>query len=173
MAGGQWVPKQALIDQIRRTMIDGGSGAFTILTDQRRSIMFRFSEGKLIHSHCRSRDVQDAIEVLAECTELKFSQSTAQPKEQQELISADAFLQALAPDELIAQPVANIPPPPAPMPKTKPLVELADSPVGVRSEAFSKRVAELEGGAAGAHEEVAPELEEENKPVKTDHRLFF
>lgn len=169
MAGGQWEPKQALIDQIRRTMINGESGMFTILTDNRRSIMFRFSEGRLIHSHCRSRDVNEAITALSECTELKFSYSSTQPKDQQEVIAADAFLQAIAPDELIGQPMADI----VTESKTRPLVERTDTPVADEpspSAAFNQRVAELENSG---DEAVPPEEPEEEKPAKTDHRLFF
>ena len=163
MAGGQWVPKSALIDQIRRTMIDGESGAFTILTDQKRSIMFRFSEGKLIHSHCRSRDVNEAITALNECNELKFRHSSIQPKDQPEIIAAEAFLQAVAPNEFVQTPLVE--------PKTRPLVEKKETPVAP-DEAFNQRVAELDNQPA--EDAVASEeSEEKSKPAEPEHRLFF
>lgn len=104
MASGQLVPKKVLIEQIRRTVIDGESGVFTVLTGKKRSIMLRFSEGKLIYSHCRSRNVEDAIAALNECDELKFSHSASQPKEQPELMTAEAFMLAISPDEVVDKP---------------------------------------------------------------------
>ena len=170
MAGGQWVPKSALIDEIRRTMIDGESGAFTILTDQKRSIMFRFSEGKLIHSHCRSRDVNEAITALRDCNELKFSHSSIKPKDQDEIIAAEAFLQAVSPNEFVQAPAADI----ITEPKTRPLVEKLDTatPAAASSGAFNQRVAELEDEPAEESVQTE-ETKEEIKPSEPEHRLFF
>ena len=163
MAGGQWEPKQALIDQIRRTMINGESCVFTILTDSRRSIMFRFSEGKLIHSHCRSRDVNEAINALSECAELKFSHSTTQPKDQAEVIAAEVFLQAIAPDEFI-QPAADI----VTEPRTRPLVEKREIPVVESSATLSRSSTEPDKSNAEAQQ-----AEDAEVKTETDHRLFF
>ncbi len=107
MTGGQTVPKKMLIEQIRRTVINGTSGFFTILTDKKRSIMFRFSEGKLIHSHCRGRKVEDAIAAFHECDELTFNYSASQPKDQPELMAAEAFLLAISPDEVVDKAVVK------------------------------------------------------------------
>ena len=95
MTSGQLVPKRLLLEQIHHTVSRGESRVFTILTDKKRSIMFRFSEGRLIHSHCRSRKVDDAITALDESTELKFSVSESLPKDQPELLSGRALLRAL------------------------------------------------------------------------------
>ncbi len=165
MAGGQWVPKKTLIDQIRRIMINGESGAFTILTDEKRSIMFRFSEGKLIHSHCRSRDVNEAITALVACSELKFSHSSTQPKEQAEIIAAETFLQAIAPHEFIEAPVplADI----VPERGTRPLLEKTEKPAVGASITPSEQAPPPQGSEADTA------ATEEPKKAESEHRLFF
>lgn len=151
MAGRAKVPKQVLIEQIRRTVIDGKSGVFTILTDKKRSIMLRFSEGKLIHSHCRSRKVEDAISALNECDELTFNHSASQPKDQPELIAAEALLSAIVPDEVVENAAAvnhEL------LERIDPLVEVPSSDLEVKQE-------------EKAEPEPAPQKED------IEHRLFF
>lgn len=157
MASGQLVPKKMLIDQIRRTMIDGESGFFTILTDKKRSIMFRFSRGKLIHSHCRSRNVEEAINALNDCIELKFNHSNAQSKEQPEIIDAATFLQAIAPDD------ESVAPGPAPEPVAENTVTEQRSLIGKKQAPTEQAIPQAVGDT------INPELQEQFCDVARDY----
>lgn len=97
MTTAQFVPKADLVNAIRVVARDADTGILTILTDSRRSVLLRFSEGRLVRVHCRSRDVGDAIAVLVECDQVKYTFVPAQLENRAEVMPVDSFLRALAP----------------------------------------------------------------------------
>ena len=97
MADGNFVPKSELIAQIRLIVTGRETGYLTILTDTRRSVLLRFSSGKLTHSLCRTKDVGDAIQVLNECNLVRFTYAAGAVEDRPELMPADSFLQLLDP----------------------------------------------------------------------------
>lgn len=108
MVDGKFVHKQLLIDQIQQVILKQDSAFFTILTDMKRSVLLRFSIGQLIHSYCRSRDVTQAIEAINECQQLKFTRSSGQPKEAEEVMQAGAFLESIGSELIDALPVVGL-----------------------------------------------------------------
>jgi hypothetical protein len=97
MVAGQFVPKELLFRQIRQIVGQRETGFLTILTDTKRSVLLRFSAGKLTHSHCRTKDVADAISVLTECALVKFTYAAAQVENRPEIMPTDTFLQLIDP----------------------------------------------------------------------------
>lgn len=95
MASGNLVSKQLLVDEIRQAIVAKESATFSLLTDMKRSVLLRFSVGKLVHIHCRGRHVDHAIMAINECQKLKFVRTNAQEKDGQELIQGEAFLAAI------------------------------------------------------------------------------
>jgi hypothetical protein len=97
MATTQFVSKSRLIKSISEVAWNGESGIITILTDTRRSVLLRFSKGRLTQTHCRSRDLTDAISVLNECDGVRFTFVPAQTENRPEIMPVESFLQLLAP----------------------------------------------------------------------------
>lgn len=95
MAAGEFVPKQQLIERIKRIAKQREDGFLTILTNTQRSVLLRFSGGRLIQSRCRSKDIMDAIQVLLESTTLKFNYAAAPAEDLPEIIPIGTFLQAI------------------------------------------------------------------------------
>jgi len=123
MVAGQFVPKQQLFGQIRTIVSTRDTGFLTILTDTKRSVLLRFSAGRLTHSHCRSKDVAEAIQVLTECDSVKFTYASAQVENRPEIMAAETFLQLIDPGGdggMGGSPaVAPMPPPVAAQPATE------------------------------------------------------
>lgn len=106
----EFAPKQALINRINQIIAGSESGFITILTDSRRSVLLRFSNGRLTHTHARGKEVGEAIQALSECNMVKFNFAPAQPENRLEVMPASSFVQLIDP----GGGSAAIPPPPAP-----------------------------------------------------------
>lgn len=113
MASGNLVEKQLLIEQLQQTAMAGESAFFSILTDLKRSVLLRFSKGKLIHIHCRrsgqsqAADADNAAIAINECQRLKFVRTqSGQPKDKPEVMPLELFLQSLKDDAVDSPPAA-------------------------------------------------------------------
>lgn len=102
MASGKFVEKQLLINQIEQIAAKQESAFFSILTDMKRSVLLRFSAGKLIHIHCRrsdagqTTDAVNAANAINECGQLKFVRTNnEQPKDKPEVMPVDVFLKSI------------------------------------------------------------------------------
>ncbi len=116
MADGNFVPKTELIARIRQIVTARDTGYLTILTDTRRSVLLRFSSGKLTHSLCRTKDVGDAIQVLNECNLVRFTYAVGAVEDRPELMPAESFLQLLDPGGIPGAAAPRAPPAAAPAP---------------------------------------------------------
>ncbi len=97
MAQSQFVPKAKLFAQLAEIIKNEETGFLTILTDSNRSVLLRFSQGKLTRLHCRSKEAGEAIQVLAESVLVKYSYASAPEDTEPELMPADSFLQLIDP----------------------------------------------------------------------------
>lgn len=93
----QFVTKARLLEQLREIVAQQETGFLTILTDTNRSVLMRFSQGKLTRLHCRSKEAGEAIQVLAESAMVKFTYASAPEDTEPELMPADSFLQLIDP----------------------------------------------------------------------------
>jgi len=107
MAQPQFVAKAQLAEQVTAIVQNQESGFLTILTDTNRSVLLRFSLGKLTRLHCRSKEAGDAIQVLVECRQVKYTYVTAPRDDQPELMPASSFLQLINLGT-VAGPVAEV-----------------------------------------------------------------
>ena len=97
MAQSQFVPKVKLFEQLSEIISQRETGFLTILTDSNRSVLLRFSQGKLTRLHCRSKEAGEAIQVLAESSMVKYTYASAPEDDEPELMPADSFLQLIDP----------------------------------------------------------------------------
>lgn len=106
MSTAPFVSKNDLLRAIQGIASTADTGILTILTDTRRSVLLRFSHGKLVQVHCRSRDVGDAVTVINECVGLKYTFVPAQPEHRAELMPVDTFVRMLDPgwNDVVAAP---------------------------------------------------------------------
>ncbi len=93
----QFVTKADLLAQLREIIDTRETGFLTILTDTNRSVLLRFSEGRLTRLHCRSKEAGEAIQVLAESGMVKFTYASAPEDTEPEIMPADSFLQLIDP----------------------------------------------------------------------------
>lgn len=97
MAPSQFVPKVKLFQQLDEIVRNQETGFLTILTDSNRSVLLRFSAGRLTRLHCRSKEAGEAIQVLAECALVKYTYASAPEDSEPELMPAESFLQLIDP----------------------------------------------------------------------------
>ncbi len=97
MAQSQFVPKVKLFEQLSEIIEQQETGFLTILTDSNRSVLLRFSQGKLTRLHCRSKEAGEAIQVLAESVLVKYTYASAPEDDEPELMPAASFLQLIDP----------------------------------------------------------------------------
>ena len=93
----QFVTKSDLLAQLREIVDTRETGFLTILTDTNRSVLLRFSEGRLTRLHCRSKEAGEAIQVLAESGMVKFTYASAPEDTEPEIMPAESFLQLIDP----------------------------------------------------------------------------
>ncbi len=93
----QFVSKARLFEQLAEIIEQQETGFLTILTDTNRSVLLRFSHGKLTRLHCRSKEAGEAIQVLAESAMVKYTYASAPEDTEPELMPADSFLQLIDP----------------------------------------------------------------------------
>ena len=95
MANTQFVSKTQLIILIKDIVREKKTGLISILTDTNRSVLLKFSEGRIIHSYSRSRDVGDVIQVLNESQSLKLTFAQIPAENAPELIPGEVLIQLL------------------------------------------------------------------------------
>ena len=100
MTMSQFSPKAVLMTRLREIFQKHESGLFTILTDHNRSIMLRFSAGKLLSARCRSWDIANTIDALLEAEMVKFSFAASVVEDKPELMPAKDFMFHIDPDGL-------------------------------------------------------------------------
>jgi hypothetical protein len=114
---GQAVAKLTFARHLRQVANRGENGAFTVLTDSGRSVLLRLTAGHITSSHCRGRDIEAAIAVLAASETLRYTFSRATPESRPTLIGIDDFLRRIdafveAGDTAVAErPDARVPSP--------------------------------------------------------------
>lgn len=95
MADPQFVAKNQLVVLIKGVIQNKETGLLSILTDTKRSVLLKFSEGILIHSYSRTRDIGDVVQVINESTLVKFNLVQIPPESGSEVMPGDVLLQLL------------------------------------------------------------------------------
>lgn len=91
-----FIPKSELIDWLRQAVRHRENVAVKIFTHpQRDTLTIRLSNGRLVNIASEGRSPLDALVLLAECDEVKFSYSSVRASERGELMSSAAFLKWL------------------------------------------------------------------------------
>jgi len=91
MSAGQFVPKSVLFEELRTIFLEKNSAMLTLLTETKKSVLMRFSEGRLTSARCRSWEIENTIEALAETESVKFSVMKSSVQDKPTLMEADAF----------------------------------------------------------------------------------
>ena len=97
MAESQFVDKAILFAQLVEIVENQETGFLTILTNTKRSVLLRFSQGKLTRLHSRSNQASAAIHILIECTQVKYTYASAPEDDEAEVMPASSFLQLIDP----------------------------------------------------------------------------
>jgi hypothetical protein len=95
MADPQFVTKDNLVALIKGVIQKKETGLLSILTDTKRSVLLKFSEGVLIHSYCRTRDIGDVVQVINESALVKFNLVPIPPESGIEVMPGGVLLQLL------------------------------------------------------------------------------
>ena len=96
MTTQRFTPKSELFDWLRSSVRRRENVALKIVTDpQRDTITLRLSDGRLVYVNCEDHSPLDALVLLAECEQVRFTFTSAPPSERRELMSSDAFLRWL------------------------------------------------------------------------------
>jgi hypothetical protein len=96
MADPQFVAKDHLVVLIKDVIQKKETGLLSILTDTKRSVLLKFSDGILIHSYCRTRDIGDVVQVINESSLVKFNLVQIPPESGIEVMPGDVLLQLLS-----------------------------------------------------------------------------
>lgn len=97
MAKNQLVPKSELFNQFRFIFMQKESCMLTLLTDAKKSVMMRFSDGELTSARCRSWDIENTIEALLEAENVKFSYIRSRVEDKPMLMALDDFMMLVDP----------------------------------------------------------------------------
>ena len=89
------VSKSEFARHLRQVADGRDTGFFTIVTDSRRSVLLRLSAGQITSSHCRGRDIEEAIAVLAASRDVRYSFATSAAEDKPELVDIDTFLRRI------------------------------------------------------------------------------
>lgn len=92
---GRMVAKNEFARHLRQVADTRETGFFTIVTDSRRSVLLRVSAGRITSSHCRGRDIDEAIAVLAASREVRYTFATSAAEDKPELVDVDVFLRRI------------------------------------------------------------------------------
>lgn len=95
MASSAFVDKNQFIAFIDDVIQSKKSGLVSILTDSNRSVLLKFSNGLLIHSYSRSRDIGDVIQIINESSRIKFDIAPIPPESGDEILPGKILLQLL------------------------------------------------------------------------------
>lgn len=91
MSASQFVPKSVLFEELRTIVLEKNSAMLTLITETKKSVLMRFSEGRLTSARCRSWEVENTIEALAETETVKYSLMSSSAQDKPTLMEADAF----------------------------------------------------------------------------------
>ena len=91
MSASEFVPKSKLFDELQTIFLKRNSAMLTLLTDTKKSVLMRFSEGRLTSARCRSWDVENTIEALVETETVKYSLMQSSVHDKVTLMEADEF----------------------------------------------------------------------------------
>ena len=95
MAETQYGSKRQLIALIRRVVGEQQTGLVSILTDTKHAVILKFFEGRLIHLHSRTREIEDVVQVLNECEWVKFKFASVTMENRPEFMPIETFLQLI------------------------------------------------------------------------------
>jgi len=91
MSASQFVPKSELFEELRTIFLEKNSAMLTLLTETKKSVLMRFSDGRLTSARCRSWEIEDTIEALAETETVKYSLMLSSAQNKPTLMDAEAF----------------------------------------------------------------------------------
>lgn len=91
MSASQFVPKSVLFEELRTIFLEKNSAMLTLLTETKKSVLMRFSEGRLTSARCRSWEIENTIEALAETETVKYSLMKSSAQDKPTLMEAEAF----------------------------------------------------------------------------------
>ena len=152
-----FVPKALLLERLQELVAMRESGLLTILTESRRSIFLRFSQGRLTRVYCRSGDTGEAIGLLARENCVRFTCNSAPEQDKPELMPAESFMQLIAPaavkdDSNRAGHSDRDPPGPQSNPLRTQMLEIALEHIGIAAEIVVEEAFESNGNIALAIE---------------------
>ena len=91
-----FIPRYELFDWLRGSVRRRENVALKIVTDpQRDTITLRLSDGRLVYVNCEDHGPLDALVLLAECEQVRFTFTSAPASQRRELMSSDAFIKWL------------------------------------------------------------------------------
>ena len=91
-----FVPKSELLEWLRQSVRRRENVALKIVTaPQRDTLEMWLSEGRLVHIKSEDRGPFDAMALLAECEQVRFSYASVRASKRRELMSSDVFLKWL------------------------------------------------------------------------------
>ena len=91
-----FIPQSELFDWLRGAVRRRENVALKVVTSpQRDTITIRLSDGRLVYVNCEDHSPLDALVLLAESEQVRFSYSSAAPSQRRELMSPAAFLKWL------------------------------------------------------------------------------
>jgi len=91
MSASQFVPKSVLFEELRTIFLEKNSAMLTLLTETKKSVLMRFSDGRLTSARCRSWEIENTIEALAETETVKYSLMNSSAQDKPTLMEAEAF----------------------------------------------------------------------------------
>ena len=91
MSASDFVPKSVLFEELKAIMEEKNSAMLTLLTETKKSVLMRFSEGRLTSARCRSWEIENTIEALAETETVKYSLMNSVAQDKPTLMEADTF----------------------------------------------------------------------------------
>ena len=96
MATQGFISKSELFDWLRQSVRRRENVVLKIVTNpERDTITLRLSDGRLVYVKCENHGPLDALVLLAECEQVRFTFASAPASERRELMSSEAFLKWL------------------------------------------------------------------------------
>ena len=97
MATDNFVPKSELFAQLRSIFTNKESGMLTLLTESKKSVLMRFSNGELTSARCRHWEVEHTITALLEADNVKYSYMASASEDKDPLMAAEDFMMMIDP----------------------------------------------------------------------------
>jgi len=99
MGASQVITVPELIDKLKHIIVSKESCILTMLTDSRRSVLMRFSDGILTSARCRSWEIAFTIEALIEAKTVKLTVTSARAEDKPEVMHGEDFLNMINPGD--------------------------------------------------------------------------